>query len=78
MKPKASKAKIGCKGCELVFSDSVDIDEVVHDSGCIFYDPDDSKTFDERVVEAVVNDIRKGGKIREILLTEIRKEDISA
>lgn len=70
--------KFTCKGCEAASNGPFGIDECVHDADCVFYKPDAEKTFDERVIEAVADHIRKGGKLRQLLLDELSKEETSA
>lgn len=58
-------AEFKCRGCQLTSGGQVFIDEVVHDDGCIFYKPE--KTFEDEVIDAVVSDIKKSGRIAEAL-----------
>lgn len=76
MKPKTPKLEtVRCKGCALTIDGTATIDEVVHDPGCVFYDANAAKTFEERVVEAVVADLKANGKIRHAMLGLTFNED---
>lgn len=54
-----------CRGCELASDGGFLADGVVHERECILFEP--QKTFEDKVIEAIVQDIKKTGRIAEAL-----------